>query len=147
MNTKNFISSLATQKHPEFMPGDTIAIHIKIKEGEKERTQVFEGIVMRKKGGGNTASFTVRKVSFGVGVERIFPFQCANIEKIEVLKRGKVRRAKLFYIRELQGKSLRIQDHENQDLGDSSSSDESSEATASKVTKSKKGETQEAASA
>ncbi len=146
MNTKNFINSLATQKHPSFMPGDTIAIHIKIKEGEKERTQVFEGIVMRKKGGGNTASFTVRKVSFGVGVERIFPMQCSNIEKIEVLKRGKVRRAKLFYIRELQGKSLRIEDHENQDLSDDSSS-ESSEATTSKVTKSKKGETQEAASA
>ena len=97
MNAKIFTDSLATLKHPAFMPGDTIAVHIKIKEGEKERIQIFEGIVMKKKGGGNSASFTVRKVSFGVGVERTFPTQCSNIDKIEIIKRGKVRRAKLFY--------------------------------------------------
>ena len=136
MNAKNFIDGLATQKHPEFSAGDTIAIHIRIKEGEKERTQVFEGIVMKKKRGGNVASFTVRKVSFGVGVERMFPMQCSNIEKIEVVKRGKVRRAKLFYIRELQGKSLRITDHENQDLTDGNDSD--SESTKSVKTKASK---------
>ena len=146
MNTKIFTDALVTQKHPEFMPGDTISIHIKIKEGEKERIQLFEGIVMKKKGGGNTASFTVRKVSFGVGVERTFPTQCASIDKIEVLKRGKVRRAKLFYIRELQGKALRITDHENQDLTDGTDS-ESKETSAAKVAKVKKGETQEAVSA
>jgi large subunit ribosomal protein L19 len=146
MNAKNFIASLATKKHPEFSPGDTIAISVRIKEGEKERTQVFEGIVMKMKRGGNTANFTVRKVSFGVGVERTFPFQCANVEKIEVLKRGKVRRAKLFYIRELQGKALRIQDHENQDLTDSSGEGKGSKkSTVSKAAK--KGETQEVASA
>ena len=143
MNAKIFTDSLATQKHPQFSAGDTIAIHIKIKEGEKERIQIFEGIVMKMKGGGNSASFCVRKVSFGVGVERTFPFQCSNIDKIEVLKRGKVRRAKLFYIRELQGKSLRITDHENQDLTDGNDSDSKESA---KVTKVKKGETQEAAS-
>lgn len=147
MNPKIFTASLATKKHPEFSPGDTISVSVKIKEGEKERTQVFEGIVLKMKGGGNTANFTVRKVSFGVGVERTFPFQCDNIEKIEVLKRGKVRRAKLFYIRELQGKALRITDHENQDLTDGfNESSESKKATAA-AKASKKGETQEAASA
>lgn len=143
MNAKNFIDSLATAKHPKFSPGDTVAVHIKIKEGEKERIQLFEGIVMEMKGGGNTASFTVRKVSFGIGVERIIPFQCASIEKIEVVKRGKVRRAKLFYIRELQGKSLRITDHENQDLTDGDSDSE----TKPVKSKTSKKETQEAASA
>lgn len=147
MNARIFTDGLATQKHPSFSPGDTIAIHIKIKEGEKERTQVFEGIVMRMKGGGNTANFTVRKVSFGVGVERIFPMQCSNIEKIEVLKRGKVRRAKLFYIRELQGKALRITDNENQDLTDGEGSGSEGKSSKSSSTKAKKGETQEAASA
>jgi len=144
MNAKNFIDSLATKKHPAFSPGDTIAISVKIKEGEKERTQVFEGIVMKMKGGKNTESFTVRKVSFGVGVERTFTFQCSNIQKIEVTKRGKVRRAKLFYIRELQGKALRITDHENQDLTDSFGESESKKSAT--TTKASKKETQEAAS-
>jgi large subunit ribosomal protein L19 len=143
MNAKNFIAGLATKKHPAFSPGDTVAVSVKIKEGEKERTQVFEGIVLKMKRGGNTANFTVRKVSFGVGVERIFPFQCESVEKIEVVKRGKVRRAKLFYIRELQGKALRITDHENQDLTDGfNESSESKKTTA--AAKAKKGETQEA---
>ena len=145
MNANKIIAGLVTKKHPTFAPGDTISIHIKIKEGEKERVQIFEGIVIRRSGGGNTASFTVRKISFGVGVERIFPVECSNIEKIEVLKRGKVRRAKLFYIRELQGKSLRITDHDNQysDAGTESETETSS----SKATAKKKVDTQEAASA
>ncbi|MCB1198741.1 MAG: 50S ribosomal protein L19, partial [Deltaproteobacteria bacterium] len=91
---------------------DTIRVHIKIKEGEKERVQVFQGIVITKSGGGNTASFIVRKMSFGIGVERIFPMQCSSIEKIEVVEQGKVRRARPFYIRALKGKSLRIQKDE-----------------------------------
>lgn len=145
MNAKTITDALATKKSPEFSPGDTVAVHIRIKEGEKERVQIFEGIVLKKKGGGNSASFTVRKMSFGVGVERIFPYQCTNIEKIEVLKRGKVRRAKLFYIRELQGKSLRIQDHENQYTDESTETE--NETTSSKASKVNKKETQEAASA
>jgi len=143
MNAKIFTDGLATQKHPAFSPGDTIAVSVKIKEGEKERIQIFEGIVMKMKRGGNSAAFTVRKVSFGVGVERIFPMQCANIEKIEVVKRGRVRRAKLFYIRELQGKALRIQDQVSQDSGD----DSETETKKSSSAKSSKKETQEAASA
>lgn len=152
MNSKKIIEGLATQKYPEFSPGDTVAVHIKIKEGEKERIQVFEGIVLRKKRGGNSASFSVRKISFGVGVERIFPYQCSNIEKIEVIRRGKVRRAKLFYIRELQGKSLRIDDHQDQSnlndmQGEESVTDAVGSKKSAKVTKSKEDDTREAASA
>ncbi len=143
MNAKIFTDGLATKKHPEFSPGDTIAIYIKIKEGEKERIQLFEGIVVKMKRGGNSASFTVRKISFGVGVERIFPMQCANIDRIEVVKRGKVRRAKLFYIRELQGKALRIQDQQTQEGTD----DSESVSIKTPSVKSSKKETQEAASA
>lgn len=93
---------------PEFQPGDTVRVHSKIVEGDKERIQVFEGVVIRKKGGGSRASFTVRKVSYGVGVERIFPFHSPRIAKIEVIRRGRVRRAKLYYLRELRGKTARI---------------------------------------
>lgn len=95
-------------KFPEFQVGDTIKVHIKIKEGEKERIQIFQGIVIRLKNAAENSSFTVRKISFGVGVERIFPYECSNIEKIEVAAQGKVRRAKLFYLRRLKGKALKI---------------------------------------
>jgi len=108
MNVRDITLALQDKKHPHFQPGDTIKVYIKIKEGEKERIQMFQGIVITKKGGGNTAAFTVRKMSFGIGVERIFPMQCSNIEKIEMVQQGKVRRSKLFYIRKLKGKSLRI---------------------------------------
>jgi len=93
---------------PAFAVGDTIKVHFKIVEGEKERIQVFEGVVIRKKKGGVGATFTVRKVSYGIGVERIFPLHSPRIEKIEIVNRGRVRRARLYYLRQLRGKAARI---------------------------------------
>jgi len=95
---------------PDFRPGDTVKVHVKIKEGDKERIQVFEGIVIRKRQGNNRGNFTVRKISYGVGVERIFPSHSPAIDRIEIVKRGKVRRAKLYYLRELRGKAARIKE-------------------------------------
>ena len=95
---------------PHFTPGDTIRVHSKIKEGEKERVQVFEGTVLRKNNAGICSSFTVRKVSYGVGVERTFPIHSPRIDKIEVKSGGKVRRARIYYIRELQGKKARLKE-------------------------------------
>jgi len=95
---------------PDFRAGDTVKVHVKIKEGEKERIQVFEGIVIRKRQGASRASFTVRKVSYGVGVERIFPTHSPAIDHIDVVQKGKVRRAKLYYLRELKGKAARIRE-------------------------------------
>ena len=95
---------------PQFRPGDTVRLHLKVKEGEKERTQIFEGLVIRVRGSGLGKTFTVRKVSYGVGLERIFPIACPSIQKIEVVKRGIVRRAKLYYVRNLKGKSARIKE-------------------------------------
>ena len=95
-----------------FSPGDTVRVHWKIREGDKERVQPFEGVVIRKKEGDIQASFTVRKVSYGVGVERIFPLHSPNIDKIEVTSSGKVRRAKLFYLRGLAGKAARLKERE-----------------------------------
>jgi large subunit ribosomal protein L19 len=92
----------------DFRTGDSVRVHWKVKEGEKERVQAFEGIVIRKKKGNNRASFTVRKVSFGVGVERIFPLHSPRYEKIEVLSRGSVNRNRLFYLRQLKGKASRV---------------------------------------
>ena len=94
---------------PEFRAGDTVRLQVKVVEGEKERIQPFEGIVIRINGGGNRATFTVRKISYGIGVERIFPMHSPRIEKIQVLSRGKVRRAKLYYLRNLSGKAARVQ--------------------------------------
>ena len=93
----------------DFRTGDSVRVHWKVKEGEKERVQAFEGIVIRKKKGNNRASFTVRKVSFGVGVERIFPLHSPRYEKIEVLSRGNVNRNRLFYLRDLKGKASRVE--------------------------------------
>lgn len=95
---------------PDFRPGDTVKVHVKIKEGEKERIQVFEGVVIRKRKGASRASFTVRKVSYGVGVERIFPTNSPTIDRIEIVQRGKVRRAKLYYLRQLKGKAARLKE-------------------------------------
>ncbi|NIU87606.1 MAG: 50S ribosomal protein L19 [Nitrosopumilaceae archaeon] len=95
---------------PDFRPGDTLAVHYKIKEGERERIQVFEGVVIAKKGGGARETFIVRKVSYGVGVERIFPLHSPLIDKIEVKRQGKVRRAKLYYLRGLSKKASRIKE-------------------------------------
>lgn len=93
---------------PDFKAGDTVRVHVKVIEGEKERIQVFQGITIRKSRGRNRATFTVRKVSYGIGVERTFPLHSPRIEKIEVVTRGRVRRAKLYYLRERAGKAARI---------------------------------------
>jgi large subunit ribosomal protein L19 len=93
---------------PGFRPGDSVRVHTLIKEGDKERVQVFEGVVIDRKDGGTRASFTVRKISYGVGVERIFPLHSTRIDKVEVVSKGRVRRARLNYLRELEGKAARI---------------------------------------
>ena len=97
---------------PEFRVGDTVRVHTKISEGDKERIQIFEGVVIRKKRGQVNTTFTVRKMSYGVGVERIFPLYSPRIDRIEVMTSGKVKRARLFYLRELQGKAARLQHEE-----------------------------------
>ncbi|MBD3257694.1 50S ribosomal protein L19 [candidate division GN15 bacterium] len=95
---------------PEFAPGDTVRVHVRIKEGEKERIQVFQGTVISRRGGGTGETFTVRKISSGIGVERIFPLHSPNVAKIERVKIGQVRRSKLYYLRQLTGKSARIKE-------------------------------------
>jgi large subunit ribosomal protein L19 len=95
---------------PEFRPGDTVKVHVRVVEAGRERIQVFQGVVIRRQGGGLQETFTVRKISFGVGVERTFPFHSPSIGKLEVVTRGKVRRAKLYYLRELRGKKARIKE-------------------------------------
>lgn len=104
---------------PDFQAGDTVRVHVRIKESEtKERLQVFEGIVIARKGGGVRESFTVRKMSFGVGVERIFPLHATIIDRIEVVRRGRVRRAKLYYLRSLRGKAARIRERDTRPAKD-----------------------------
>ncbi len=98
------------QEWPSFSAGDTITVYYKIREGEKERTQFFQGVVIQRRGNGMTETFTIRKISNGIGVERIFPVQSPTIEKIEVNKKGVVRRARIFYLRELTGKKARIKE-------------------------------------
>ncbi len=93
---------------PEFGPGDTLLVKVRIKEGDKERLQPFEGVVIKKRGSGIRGTFTMRKISYGVGVERIFPVNSPMLESVKVLTKGKVRRAKLYYLRELKGKAARI---------------------------------------
>jgi large subunit ribosomal protein L19 len=95
---------------PEFRPGDTVKVHVRVVEAGRERIQVFQGVVIRRQGGGLHETFTVRKISFGVGVERTFPLHSPSIGKLEVVTRGKVRRAKLYYLRELRGKKARIKE-------------------------------------
>jgi large subunit ribosomal protein L19 len=97
---------------PDFRAGDTVRVHTKIKEGDKERIQLYEGIVIASSGGSARAMFTVRKVSYGVGVERIFPLHSPRIDKVEVVGRGAVRRSRLYYLRGLQGKAARVQQEE-----------------------------------
>jgi large subunit ribosomal protein L19 len=93
---------------PPFRAGDTVRVHVKIREGDKERTQIFEGVVIRRRRGGSSASFTVRKISYGVGVERIFPVDSPSVQKLEIKSRGHVRRSRLYYLRELKGKKARL---------------------------------------
>lgn len=102
------------QDIPAFDPGDTVKVHHRVVEGDKQRIQVFEGVVIARRGSRTNASFTVRKISYGVGVERIFPLHSPNIEKIEVIRRGKVRRAKLYYLRTRRGKAARIKEKRTQ---------------------------------
>jgi len=99
---------------PDFRVGDTVKVHVKIVEGDKERIQTFEGVVLRRKGGGIRSTFTVRKISYGIGVERIFPTHSPRLDHIDVISRGKVRRAKLFYLRGLKGKAARIKGQKKQ---------------------------------
>ncbi|WP_144514695.1 50S ribosomal protein L19 [Bacillus pumilus] len=95
---------------PAFRPGDTLRVHVKVVEGTRERIQIFEGVVIKRRGGGVSETFTVRKISYGVGVERTFPVHTPKIANIEVVRHGKVRRAKLYYLRELRGKAARIKE-------------------------------------
>ena len=102
--------SFMRDDHPHFSSGDTVRVHVRIKEGDKERVQVFQGDVISRRGGGTGATFTVRKISSGIGVERVFPLHSPNIAKIERVREGQVRRNKLYYLRELTGKSARIKE-------------------------------------
>ncbi len=95
---------------PEFRAGDTVKVHVRIKEGDKERIQVFEGVVLRRRGSGLGASFTVRKISYGVGVERVFPLHSPIIDKVERVTQGKVRQSRIYYLRGLRGKAARIKE-------------------------------------
>ena len=110
----NVIDSIAAATKrddiPAFRPGDTVKVHVRVVEGNRSRIQVFQGVVIRRQGGGVRETFTVRKVSFGVGVERTFPVHTTVVEKIEVVTRGDVRRAKLYYLRELRGKKAKIKE-------------------------------------
>lgn len=110
----NIVESLEREQMrvdiPDFRPGDTIKVHARIKEGDKERVQVFQGLVIRKRKGNMGSTFTVRKVSYSIGVERIFPLHSPTIDRIEVISRGKVRRGRLYYMRKLRGKAARIKE-------------------------------------
>jgi large subunit ribosomal protein L19 len=111
MNTIDRIESEQLRKDvPAFKPGDTVKVHVRVVEGDKERIQVFEGTVIARSGGANREMFTVRKTSYGVGVERIFPVHSPRIDRIDVVMRGAVRRAKLYYLRELSGRAARVQE-------------------------------------
>ena len=107
---REFTSKYVKREVPNFNPGDTVRVQTKVKEGDKERLQTFQGTVIKKKGGGTAETFTVRKLSGGVGVERIFPLYSPNLTKIEVVKRGKVRRAKLYYLRKRKGKAAKVKE-------------------------------------
>ena len=110
MNAVEMIEKAQTMTRPAMKAGDTVKVHVRVKEGDKERIQIFEGIVINLRRGGTRASFTVRKVSFGQGVERIFPLHSPVIQKIEVVRSAKVRRAKLYYLRDLKGKAARMKE-------------------------------------
>ena len=112
MNVLNLVQKnyLKADPAPDLRPGDTRRVHVKIKEGARERIQVFEGVVIARQHGGLDETFTVRKVSSGIGVERVFPLHCPSIDKIEVQRKGRVRRAKLYYLRKLSGKAARIKE-------------------------------------
>ena len=111
---QNIISEITKEQLrtdlPDFRPGDTVRVHVKVVEGTRERIQMYEGVVIKRRGGGISETFTVRKISSGVGVERTFPVHTPKIANLEVIRRGKVRRAKLYYLRDLRGKAARIKE-------------------------------------
>jgi large subunit ribosomal protein L19 len=109
MNRIDAINPVKSRRDlPPFRAGDTVRVHVNITEGDKQRIQVFEGVVLRRRGGGPSATFTVRKVSYGVGVERVFPIESPNVTRVEIKSRGHVRRARLYYLRDLRGKKARL---------------------------------------
>ena len=110
MNAIEMFETSQMAERPAMKSGDTVKVHVKVREGDKERIQVFEGVVIGQHRGGTRASFTVRKVSFGQGVERIFPLHSPTIQKVEIVRGAKVRRAKLYYLRALKGKAARMKD-------------------------------------
>jgi large subunit ribosomal protein L19 len=115
MNELHQVESLYMHRQaPEFRSGDTIRVHVRVKEGDKERIQVFQGVVIGRRGSGTRETFIVRKMSGSVGVERIFPIHSPSVDKIEVVRRGKVRRAKLYYLRALRGKAARIEERRDE---------------------------------
>ncbi|CDZ24257.1 hypothetical protein CCDG5_1140 [[Clostridium] cellulosi] len=107
---KSLVSSQLKSELPEVNIGDTVRVHVKIKEGDRERVQVFEGTVIARRGGGISETFTVRSISYGVGVERVFPIHSPHVEKVEVVRRGKVRRSKLYYLRNRVGKAAKVKE-------------------------------------
>lgn len=109
-------ASLLRKDLPKITPGDTVKVHVKVKEGEKERIQIFQGVVIGIKGGGMRTSFTVRKISAGIGVERIFPLNSPSVDKLEVVRSGRVRRAKLYFLREKLGKKGRLKERRRVEL-------------------------------
>ena len=110
MNAIEAVESKQLVRRPDMRPGDTVRVHVKVREGEKERVQVFEGVVIGKHGGGVRETFTVRKVTFGQGVERVFPLHSPIIDKIDVVRSARVRRAKLYFLRKLKGKAARLKE-------------------------------------
>lgn len=109
MNTIDAVHPATNRRDlPPFRPGDTVRVHVNIREGDKQRIQIFEGVVIRRRGGGPSASFTVRKISYGVGVERVFPVESPIVTKVEIKSRGHVRRSRLYFLRELRGKKARL---------------------------------------
>jgi len=107
-------SEFVTKTFPEFRAGDTVSVHVRVVEGDKERIQIFQGVVIARRGGGTRENFTVRKMSGAVGVERIFPLHSPSIDHVDVVRRGKVRRAKLYYLRGLRGKAARIDERRDE---------------------------------
>ena len=110
MNILQKIEEEQVRRELTFRPGDTVRVHVRIKEGEKERVQIFEGVCIRRRGRGPDATFTVRKVSYGIGVERIFPLNSPILDKVEVKSLGRVRRSRIYYLRNLRGKAARIKE-------------------------------------
>jgi large subunit ribosomal protein L19 len=110
MKIRAFVSDQLKEKIPELNVGDTVKVHVKIKEGERERIQIFEGTIIARKGSGISESFTVRRVSYGVGVERVFPIHSPNVDKVDIVRRGRVRRCKLYYLRDRVGKSAKVKE-------------------------------------